>query len=709
MWCGVVGVAGMSLNDESGSSNNRAGWDNAEKSSGGRYVLPSRRDAGAEFNNLPSATSRVGAYEQGGRGDGYSRGGAGGLGRGGAEGGSYDRSGGFSRDGGFGRDEGRGAFGRGGGGGRDFPSAFGGGRREGDVSSRGGFFNRGGQSRDDNLRDPPRMNANPVAAVGGDFEWLPRNKVLESTLFGNKVHTGINFEKYEDIPTSTSGNNCPPPIADFEGCDLHPLLKENVKLAGYTNPTPVQKYSVSTVLAGRDLMACAQTGSGKTAAFLLPILSRIFKYNQVMRNRLYNKAAFPMALILAPTRELAVQIFEEARKFAYRSWVLPCVAYGGADFGTQAREMRKGCDLLVATPGRLADMIGRGIVSLSNIKFLVLDEADRMLDMGFEPQIRQIVEEADMPGVHDRQTLMYSATFPREIQMLAGDFLKDYVFLSVGRVGSTSENITQTILQIDEREKRHYLVDILRSSPKGLTLIFVETKRGAEALDDFLYRNGFPSTSIHGDRTQVQREAALAAFRSGECPIIVATAVAARGLDIPNVTHVINFDLPSDIDDYVHRIGRTGRAGNVGKATSFYTDKNANLRRDLVEILREANQEVPAWLEQAGGAYGGGRPVFTRGGGVSYGGGGGASRQPTRDHRSGPGGGHEPRGHERDHGTGPSSGRGGDDGWGGSNTSGGWGSHSNSNPEINYASRGGDQVADSWETGRDSPQPRGRY
>ena len=171
-------------------------------------------------------------------------------------------------------------------------------------------------------------------------------------------------------------------------------------------------------------------------------------------------------------------------------------------------------------------------------------------------------------------------------------------------------------------------MDILRAQPKGLTLIFVETKRGAEALDDYLYRQGFPSTSIHGDRTQVQREAALQAFRTGECPIIVATAVAARGLDIPNVTHVLNFDLPGDIDDYVHRIGRTGRAGNVGKATSFFSDKNINIRKDLVEILREANQEVPAWLEQMGSSMGVGRPTFARGG-VSYSGG----RQQTRDHR----------------------------------------------------------------------------
>lgn len=669
-----------------------------------KYVPPSRRgpSGGADELNLPSATSRVedSGFGSGGRGN-YDRGGysnrRGGYGdrdqggrgsSGGYERGSNDR-GGYDRGTGCGSDRAN----------REFPSAFGGARGTGRYENSrmsGGYFNRGAP------RGEPQTMAEPVG-VTGDFEWLPRNKALETTLFGNKVHTGINFEKYADIPTSVSGNHCPKPIESFAECPMHGLIKENIQLSGYTIPTPVQKYSVATVMAGRDLMACAQTGSGKTAAFLLPILSHIFTKHSVQRNKLYSKAARPLALILAPTRELAVQIFEEARKFAYRSWVMPCVAYGGADIGQQIREMRRGCDVLVATPGRLSDMISRGIVSLACVKFLVLDEADRMLDMGFEPQIRQIVEEADMPPIGERQTLMYSATFPREIQILAGDFLKDYVFLSVGRVGSTSENIQQAILQVEEHEKRNYLLDILRAQPKGLTLIFVETKRGAEFLDDYLYRSGFPSTSIHGDRTQVQREAALQAFRSGECPILVATAVAARGLDIPNVTHVINYDLPGDIDDYVHRIGRTGRAGNVGKATSFFSEKNLNVRRDLIEILREANQEVPTWLEQMGTGFGMGRPTFSRGG-VSYGGGG---RQPTRDHRQQYS---RERGSDVGGGWGPGSSASGSGGWGRSEPSthswgrsdaptsaaGGWGNNDSNGP-VSGGGAGGQAVADSWE------------
>ena len=324
-------------------------------------------------------------------------------------------------------------------------------------------------------------------------------------------------------------------------------------------------------------------------------------------------------MILAPTRELVSQIHEEARKFAYRSWVRPAVVYGGADINQQLRSIERGCDLLSATPGRLVDLIERGRISLSNIKYLVLDEADRMLDMGFEPQIRRIVQGEDMPNTTERQTLMFSATFPRDIQMLAKDFLKDYVFLSVGRVGSTSENITQKIEYVEDNDKRSVLLDILASQPKeglGLTLVFVETKRMADLLSDFLMGNNLPATSIHGDRTQREREMALQTFRTGRTPIMVATAVAARGLDIPNVTHVVNYDLPSDIDDYVHRIGRTGRAGNTGVSTAFFNRGNKNIVRDLVELLREANQEIPGWLETVAheASFGGGGGYRGRGG-----------------------------------------------------------------------------------------------
>ena len=262
------------------------------------------------------------------------------------------------------------------------------------------------------------------------------------------------------------------------------------------------------------------------------------------------------------------------------------------------KDLDAGCHLLVATPGRLIDLYDRGKIGLQNVRYLVLDEADRMLDMGFEPQIRDIVEKRDMPSVGQRQTMMFSATFPKEIQLLARDFLNSYIFLAVGRVGSTSVMITQRLEWVEENEKRSFLIDILRIDPNALTLVFVETKRGADDLERYLQMENYPAISIHGDKCQAEREDALKAFRSARKPILVATAVAARGLDISNVKFVVNFDLPTDIDEYVHRIGRTGRAGNSGEAISFFNDKNRNIARDLHEIFNETQQQIPDFLSK---------------------------------------------------------------------------------------------------------------
>jgi len=427
---------------------------------------------------------------------------------------------------------------------------------------------------------------------------------VEKELFGSH-NTGINFDKYEDIAVEASGDDCPEHINEFTDVDLGEIVNNNVALAHYTKPTPVQKYSIPIIIGRRDLMACAQTGSGKTASFLIPLLYQLYHDgpaketpNEGGGTRYQRSKQYPLGLVLAPTRELASQIFDEARKFAYRSQVKPCVVYGGADIAMQMRELGKGCHLLVATPGRLVDMLDRGKIGLDCIRHVVLDEADRMLDMGFEPQIRRIVEKDAMPKTGVRQTLMFSATFPKEIQILARDFLHNYVFLAVGRVGSTSENITQKVVWVEEYDKRSFLLDLLNASgPGSLKLVFVETKKGADSLDSFLYSEGYPCVSIHGDRSQKEREEALKQFKDGKMPILVATAVAARGLDISNVEHVINFDLPSDIEEYVHRIGRTGRVGNLGLATSFLNEKNKNIVRDLVDLLVEAKQEVPAWIE----------------------------------------------------------------------------------------------------------------
>ncbi|CAH1986753.1 unnamed protein product [Acanthoscelides obtectus] len=463
---------------------------------------------------------------------------------------------------------------------------------------------------------------------------LPRDERVEQELFGTG-NTGINFSKYEDIPVEATGEKVPDHITSFEEVQLTELIRANISLARYDSPTPVQKYAIPIIIGKRDVMACAQTGSGKTAAFLVPILNQMFEGGppNIQHGRSRRKQ-YPLGLVLAPTRELATQIYDESKKFAYRSRVRPCVVYGGAHIGDQMRDLDRGCHLLVATPGRLLDMIDRGRIGLDYCRYLVLDEADRMLDMGFEVQIRRIVEKETMPKTGDRQTLMFSATFPSPIQMLARDFLENYIFLAVGRVGSTSENITQKVVWVEEHDKRSFLLD-LQPSAESLTLVFVETKKGADSLEEFLHNEGYPVTSIHGDRTQREREDALRQFRSGNTPILVATAVAARGLDIPHVKHVINFDLPSDIEEYVHRIGRTGRMGNLGLATSFFNDRNRNLAGGLLDLLIEAKQEFPSWLEsvaQDGRAPSGGR----RGGKGRFGGG---SSFGGRDYRQQPGGG----------------------------------------------------------------------
>ena len=266
----------------------------------------------------------------------------------------------------------------------------------------------------------------------------------------------VSLCRYEDIPVEMTGTDCPQAINGFDDVDLTQIVKQNIELAHYTQPTPVQKNSIPVILSGRDLMSCAQTGSGKTAAFLVPILSSLLDggpQGPPPGGNGYGgrRKQHPLALVLAPTRELATQIFDEARKFAYRSRVRPAVVYGGANVSDQMRELDRGCHLLVATPGRLVDFLDRGKISLESCNYLCLDEADRMLDMGFEPQIRRIVEQDNMPSPGVRQTYMFSATFPKEIQILARDFLQDYVFLAVGRVGSTSENITQKIVWVEEQ------------------------------------------------------------------------------------------------------------------------------------------------------------------------------------------------------------------------------------------------------------------
>uniref|UniRef100_A0A0K0E0H1 RNA helicase n=1 Tax=Strongyloides stercoralis TaxID=6248 RepID=A0A0K0E0H1_STRER len=446
----------------------------------------------------------------------------------------------------------------------------------------------------------------------------PIDHNLEAELFSG-MNSGINFNKYEEIPVEATGQDIPRAISTFQDLQLHEWIEENIKKSGYDRPTPVQKYSIPTLNGKRDLMSCAQTGSGKTAAFLVPLINRILLDGPGELKRPHIRhdgktTQYPAALIISPTRELSLQIYNESRKFAYRTPIISALLYGGKEnYRDQINKLRLGVHILIATPGRLIDVIQQGYIGLDACKFLVLDEADRMLDMGFEPQIRQIVELNNMPPKGQRVTAMFSATFPKEIQMLAQDFLlPNYVFLAVGRVGSTSENILQKVVWVEESDKRSLLMDLLDGvDSQTLTLVFVETKRGASDLAYVLGRQGYDVVAIHGDLKQIERERHLESFRSGQTPILVATAVAARGLDIPNVKHVINYDLPNDVDEYVHRIGRTGRCGNVGLATSFFNEKNKNISKDLAELVVEANQELPEWLQKMS-------EEVSKGGGKNY-------------------------------------------------------------------------------------------
>lgn len=440
---------------------------------------------------------------------------------------------------------------------------------------------------------------------------IPDDKELdyqEKQLFNSVTGTvGIDFNKYDNIPVQRSGKNEEQihPMETFADLtNIPPWLGRNIELIGYKIPTPVQKHAIPCGRApyGRDIMCCAQTGSGKTAAFLLPAIADYVASSPDPKGR-----STPGVLIFAPTRELALQIFGEARKFCHRSPMRACTVYGGQTIKSQLEELAMGCDILTATPGRLKDFVDRGVITLSKVRYLVLDEADRMLDMGFEPQIRCLVQERDCLQPPQRQTLMFSATFPKAIQKLASDFMNNYVWIGVGRVGSTTSSITQRVLSVRPDQKVSALLRLFEEI-HGPTLVFTRTKRTANRLYSTLRKCGISCATIHGDRSQSKRESALMAFRNCQVMALVATDVAGRGLDINNVAHVINYDIPPDIDSYVHRIGRTARVGKRGTATSLFVPRGRDeqkIQEKLVQLLEESKQEVPQWLTwQVGGGKG---------------------------------------------------------------------------------------------------------
>ena len=346
----------------------------------------------------------------------------------------------------------------------------------------------------------------------------------------------------------------------FQSLGLLPSLLRNVRLAGYEEPTPIQDATIPLVLSGQDVLGCAQTGTGKTAAFALPILQQLLS-----RPSRRPEARVIRALILSPTRELALQTAENIETYSRGLPLRSCVVFGGVGQGAQAEALHQGADIVVACPGRLMDLMGQGIVRLDWVEIFVLDEADRMLDMGFIHDVRRIVHA--LP--EQRQTLLFSATMPPEVEKLALNLLTSPANVKVDPVTSTVEAIDQCLYYVDKVNKKHLLAQLLRSPEVENALVFSRTKHGVDRIVRDLKRAGLEAVGIHGDKSQNARQTALNRFKSGEVKILVATDIAARGIDISGLSHVINYDLPNEPEAYIHRIGRTGRAGHSGHAISF--------------------------------------------------------------------------------------------------------------------------------------------
>ena len=369
----------------------------------------------------------------------------------------------------------------------------------------------------------------------------------------------------------------------FAELGLIPELLKAVEDAGYTEPTPIQRQAIPTVIAGKDVMGGAQTGTGKTAGFTLPLLHRIARHANTSTSPARHQTR---ALILAPTRELAMQVYESVKTYSKHLPLRSVCVYGGVDIKPQQAELRRGIEVVIATPGRLLDHVEQKSINLSQVEVLVLDEADRMLDMGFIPDIKRIL--ALLPS--QRQSLLFSATFSDEIKKLADQMLKDPQLIEVARRNMVSETITHVVHPVSSGMKRNLLAYLLRHQPDTQALVFVDTKIVCGRLAHFLERSGISADAIHGDKSQQQRTETLEAFKSGKLRVLVATDVAARGIDIDELPYVINFELPHTAEDYVHRIGRTGRAGHKGNAVSLVC---AEEKHWLAEIQKLIKLEIP--------------------------------------------------------------------------------------------------------------------
>jgi len=494
-------------------------------------------------------------------------------------------------------------------GGRSGGSSFGGssGRDRYEPYSRNGSSSFGGRDKydDDSFTKTKDMNWSSQSLV--PFE---KNFYQPSNAVASRSYPEVNEYRTKN-QIVVEGRNVPNPIQYFTDCELPDFAMKEIARQKYTHPTPIQAQGWPIALSGQNLVGIARTGSGKTLGFIMPAIIHINNQPRLKRGD------GPICLVLAPTRELAQQILQVAKEFGSSSRIRSTCLYGGAPKGPQIRDLQNGCEIVIATPGRLIDILAMGKTNLQRCTYLVMDEADRMLDMGFEPQIRKILHQIRP----DRQTLMWSATWPKEVRKLAGEFLRDFVHLTVGSADlCANHNITQIVDVCTEFEKENRLSKLLNEMCQNKTekiIIFCQTKRKTNDITRIMRRTGWPAMCIHGDKSQEERDWVLKEFRNGNSPILVATDVAARGLDVDDVKFVINYDFSNGVEDYIHRIGRTGRSNKTGTSYTFFTRENGKHAKDLVKILEEAKQQVsPALMQMAmtsafdrragGGRWGGG-------------------------------------------------------------------------------------------------------
>lgn len=367
----------------------------------------------------------------------------------------------------------------------------------------------------------------------------------------------------------------------FENLNLIPSLLQAIKKKGYTTPTPIQEKAIPAVLQGKDLLGCAQTGTGKTAAFAIPTLQLLCKERDAGR---WNKGI--KALIITPTRELAIQIDESFADYGSQTNLRHTVIFGGVKQHAQVKRLRSGVDILIATPGRLLDLMNQGFINLKDLKIFTLDEADRMLDMGFIHDVKKVV--AKLPA--KRQSLFFSATMPSTITALANSLLTNPVRVTVTPVSSTAETVAQKLFTVEKGNKKHLLKHVLQDDNLASALVFTRTKHGANKLVTFLDKSGISAAAIHGNKSQAARQKALKNFKEKNLRVLVATDIAARGIDIDELSHVINFEIPNEPETYVHRIGRTGRAMKTGVALSFCDKEECAYVQDIHKLI---NKEIP--------------------------------------------------------------------------------------------------------------------